>query len=81
MRGWENLGFERKNQDSRARISKKESDLVVLIISVPGPVRMQFQDPEYIHFMQVNLGSHNFGAVGRSMVHESKIRKKFILCR
>ena len=60
---------------------KKESDLVVLIFSVPGPFRMQFQDPEYIHFMQVNLGSHNFGAVGRSMVHESKIRNKFILCR
>ncbi len=81
MRGWENLGFERKNQDSRARISKNESDLVVLTFSVPGPVRMQFLDPEYIHFMQVNVGSHNFGAVGRSMVHESKIRNKFVLCR
>ena len=53
---------------------KKKSDVVVLILSVPGPVRMQFQDPEYVHFMQVNLGSHHFGAVGRSIVLEERSR-------
>jgi hypothetical protein len=58
-RGWEKHGFRRKNQNSGPRIQK-----------VPGSVRMQFQDPEKIHFMQVNFRSWNFGAVGRSMVFE-----------
>ena len=40
----------------------------------PGPVRMQFQDPELIHFMQVSFGTVNFGAVGRSMVLEERTR-------